>query len=328
MATATWDKRHRGRYADAPQEIPAKGWKDTFIRVKQEITKDRISLISGAMAYYSLLAMVPGITSMILIYAWVSDPAEVSQHINKAQGFLPADILNILREQMTSLAGKAAGALGLSAIGTLLFSLWSASKASKALIEAMNMIYDEEDQRGFIKSNLLAIGLTLLGAVLSVVAIFAVVAIPAFFAQFELPTLVETGVTAGSWLLLICLFALYLAFVYRYGPHRNEAKWRWVSVGAIIAAVLWVIFSALFSWYATEFGNFNKTYGSLGAVVVLMTWFYFTSFVVLLGAEINAESEHQTKKDTTVGEPEPMGTRGARMADTVGESAEELKRRK
>lgn len=319
MATTTW--HNRGREADSPREMTAPGWKDTLLRVKSEIKDDKLSLISAAMAYYALFAFVPAITSMILIYAWISDPNQISQQLDQASRFLPGEVQDILKSQLTTLASKPQEALGLGAIGALLFSLWSASKGSKAIMEAMNIIYDEVDKRGFFKLNSVALLLTLIGACLSVLAIGVIVGIPAIASQFNIPSALQVGVTVISWIILLFLFSFFLAVIYRYAPHRNGPKWRWVSWGAAFSAVLWAIVSALFSWYATEFGNFNKTYGSLGAVIVLMTWFYLTSFVILIGGEINAELEHQTKKDTTKGSPRPMGSRGARMADTIGKSA-------
>ncbi len=282
-------------------------------------------MVAAAMAYYALFAFVPAITSVVLIYAWISDPQEISQHLEAVSRFIPAQIQEMLNAQLKTLASKAPTTLGLSAISALLIALWSASKGSKAFIEALNIIYDEEDRRGFFKLNLLAIGMTLLAAVMGILAIGVIVGIPAITSFLDLGKTVEVVGTIISWVLLLGIFSTYLSFLYRFGPHRNRAKWKWVSWGAVIAAVIFAIASALFSWYAKEFGNFNKTYGSLGAVIVLMMWFYISSFVVLVGGEVNAELEHQTKRDTTKGPEKPMGERNATMADTVGQTAEEIR---
>jgi membrane protein len=319
MATATW--HHRGREADTPKEIPASGWKDTLMRVKDQVNHDRVSMVAAAMAYYTLFAFVPALSSVVLIYAWVSDPSEIANHISKASQVLPAELMEILNTQLGALASKAPSKLGFGALFSLLIATWSASKGSKAFIEALNIIYEQEEKRGFIKLNSLALGMTLIGTTLSIIAMGVIVGIPAITSFFHFNETLESAAAVGSWVILLGIFSLFLSFAYRYGPHRDQAKWRWVSWGAVIAAVLWAIASALFSWYAKEFGNFNKTYGSLGAVIVLMTWFYLTSFVILLGAEINAELEHQTKKDTTKGPDRPMGQRGAKMADTLGAAA-------
>jgi membrane protein len=321
MATTTWK---RGRDANRPSEIPASGWKDTLYRVKQDIKDDRLSLVAAAMSYYALLAFVPAITSLVLIYAWVSDPAQISVHLSKVSNILPAELTEILNGQLSSLASKSA--VGLGAIGTLLFALWSASKGSRAIMEALNIIYEEDESRGFVKQIFMAIGLTALGAVLGIVAIGVIVGVPAVLNFFNLGKITEILGTIGSWVILLGLFSFFLSFVYRFGPCRNKAKWNWVSRGAIISSVLWALVSVGFSFYASKFGDFNKTYGSLGAVIVLMIWFYLSSFVILLGAEVNAELEHQTGRDTTEGQPKRMGERGAEMADTLGPSIEEIKR--
>ncbi len=333
MATTFWQHlRHhelrkkeivdpRGRQAREPGEIPAKGWKDALVRVKNEVSEDRLSLVAAAMAYYALLAFVPALTSVILLYAWINDPAEISKQISEVSRFLPAEAQTILKDQLTSLSSKASSTLGLSAIGSLLFSLWSASKGSTAVMDAMNIIYDEKEERSFFRRTAMAVWMTLLGAMLSIVAMLVVVGLPPIIANFHFPTLFESLAAGFGWIVLLFIFSFYLSFAYRFGPCREKAKWSWVSRGSIIASVLWAVTSLLFSWYAAKFGNFNKTYGSLGAVVVLMTWFYLSSFIILLGGEINSELEHQTTKDTTTGSPKPLGTRGAHMADTVGKSA-------
>ncbi len=326
MGSTIWgkskDDSDRGRDATRPSQITAKGWKDALYRIKDKVGDNRLSLISAAMSYYAFLAFVPAVTSIVLMYAWISDPAEISQHIATFGAFIPNDFQEILRQQLTSLASKKTEAtLGLSAIGALLFSLYSSSKACGAIIVAMNIIHEQKEERGFIKLNLLAIELTFLGVILSVFAIIVVIAIPALFGNFEFGNTIKTVVALVSWIVLLTIFSSYLGIIYRYGPCRNKPKWRWVSWGAVIASIFWALASLLFSLYAAKFGDFNKTYGSLGAIIVLLIWFYISSFVILMGAEINAKLEHQTKKDTTVGPPKPMGEREAYMADTVGESS-------
>jgi membrane protein len=316
MATTTWN---RGRDATTPRQIPAKGWKDTLMRVKEGIKLDRISMVAAATSYYALFALVPALTSIVLIYAWVSDPSDISRHISQVSDVMPKEMQSLLQSQLSSLAGQAGG-IGFGAILTVLISLWSASKGCKALMMAMNVIYNEQEERGFIKYNALGLGLTLLGIVLSLAAIAVIVGLPAVTGQFNLPPSLQTVITVISWVILLGLFSFFLSCVYRFGPNRNAAQWKWVSWGAVFAAVLWALASGLFSWYAAKYGDFNKTYGSLGAIIVLMTWFYLSSFVILLGGEINAELEHQTKRDTTLGEEKPMGSRDAHVADTVGEA--------
>lgn len=323
MSATSWGHFDRGRDARAPSEIPSKGWKDTLMRVKDNITSDRLSMVSAAMAYYVLFAFVPALTSVVLIYAWVSDPGDIAKHLNAISPFLPEEIQSMVREQLQNLSSTAPTTLGVSAIVSLLIALWSASKGSKAIMDAMNIIYHEDEKRGFIRLNLMAIGLTFLGALTGVIAIGAVIVVPVIINLLNLGGTTGIIATTLSWFVLLGLFTFYLSFTYRFAPSRNQAKWKWVSSGAVIAAVLFAGVSALFSWYAGAFGNFNKTYGSLGAIIVLMMWFYISSFIVLLGGEINAELEHQTRKDTTQGPEKPMGKREATMADTVGKNYEE-----
>lgn len=319
MATATMNRgAGRGRDAQSPQQIPAKGWKDTLWRVKNEMEEDNLALISAAMAYYALFAFIPALTAVVLIYAWVSDPSDISNHLNMVSRFLPPEILGMLKEQLSNLAGGATRGIGFGAIFSLLIALWSASKGSKAVMKSLNIIYEETKDRGFIKQNAMALGMTLLATILSIVAIGVIVGVPTIANLIGFPEGWGMVIKITSWVLLLALFSFFLSFVYRFGPNREKAKWKWVSAGAIIASVLWALASAGFSWYATNFGDFNKTYGSFGAIIVLMMWFYISSFVILLGGEVNAELEHQTKRDSTDGEPKPMGNRGAHMADTVG----------
>jgi membrane protein len=317
MATTTWN---RGREANKPTEIPWKGWKDILMRVKEEVGNDRISLVSAGLAYYALFSLVPAISSIVLIYAWVSDPNEITNHISVFSNQLPKEVESIITSQLSGLAGRASSSLGFGAILSLFISLWSASKGSKAIMEAMNIIYEETETRGLIKKTALALGMTLFAAVLSIIAIGVIIVLPTVVAFFNLGGFFQTLTTLGSWIILLGLFSVFLSFAYRYGPNRNQAQWKWVSWGAVVAAVLWAGASLLFTWYVSNFGSFNKTYGSLAAVVILMMWFYISSFVILLGGEINAEIEHQTKKDSTKGEPKPMGQRNAQMADTMGKA--------
>jgi membrane protein len=315
--SATWE---RGREATKPNQIPVKGWKDTLLRVKDGISEDRLSMISAAMAYYALFAFIPALSSVVLIYAWVSDPAQISEHLNKVSHILPSEIQQMLKEQLGTLASAPTTKLGFGALFSLVLTLYSASKGSLATMDGLNIIYDEKEERGFIQQNLMAIGMTFIAAIIGLLAIAAIVIVPAVANFIGWPAGLEIAVSAASWIILLALFSLFLAIIYRFGPHREKPQWKWVSVGAIVASVGFVLSSALFSWYASEFGNFNKTYGSMGAVIVLMMWFYISSFVILLGGEINAELEHQTAQDTTSGHPRPLGTRGATMADSVGEA--------
>lgn len=318
MPNKSSDQRNRGRDAQSPQHIPWGGWKDVMKRVKNNISTDRLSMVSAAMAYYALFAFVPSLSAVVLIYAWISDPSEIQEHMKAVSDFIPEEAQALIQKQLSGLATT--GALGLGAIGALLIALWSASKGSKAIIEAMNVIYDEHEERGFFKLNIFALGMTLLAAVMAIVAMGVIIVIPSFAKYTDFLPFNGIIIQVLGWIILLSLFTFFLAFAYRFGPDRRKAKWKWVTPGAVFSSLLWAMVSALFSWYAQEFGNFNKTYGSLGAIVVLMLWFYISSFVVLLGGEINAEIEHQTKIDSTKEPDRPMGEREAYVADTLGDA--------
>lgn len=338
MGTATWEKARRrygggksvrGRDAESPHQMTAKGWKDVLWRVKNGFSEDQISTNAAAMAYYSLLAFVPALTALVLMYAWISDPQDIQSHFSSvSEDVIPVEITQIVNEQLQSLAGQNTNtSLGIGAISALFFALWSASKGSNALVDSLNIIYKEKNDRGFIRSNLLALGLTLLGTVVGIVALGVLILYPNVIKFIPLPDVVQTWTWVGSSAILLFLFSLYLSVAYRFGPHRRKAKWKWVSWGAVIASLLWAVISAGFSFYATEFGNFNKTYGSMAAIVVMMMWLYLSSIAILIGAEINAELEHQTLRDTTTDPEKGIGERGAYVADSIGPTVEQTKER-
>jgi len=310
----------RGREAGRPGEIPSRGWLDIARRVKGQIKEDRLSIIAAGVAFYGLLAVFPALVALVGIYGLVADPAQIEQQVRALSAVLPPQASEILMTQLHDLASTDRAALGIGAIAGLLLALWSASAAVRTLMEALNVAYDEEEGRGFISFYATAIILTLGGILGVIVAIGLVVALPAVLGVLGPGSVVEIIVSMVRWPILAALAIVGFAVLYRYGPSREQPRWRWVSAGAVTAVVLWVIGSALFSLYVTKFGNYNETYGAAGAVVILLMWFLLSSYAILIGAEINAEMERQTKKDTTTGGGKPMGKRGAYAADTVGES--------
>lgn len=307
----------RGRSAGRPSEIPRRGWRDILVRVKDEIAADNIAMAAAGVAFYALLALFPALAAAISIYGLIADPAEVQRQIKAASAILPQEVQGLLHEQLTRIAGQSSGTLGFGLAFGLALALWSAAAGVKALITALNMAYDEEEKRRFIVLNAVALALTLGAILFGLLALTLVVALPAVIGLLGLPGTLETLVRLLRWPLLAAAILLALAVLYRFGPSRDRPRWRWVSWGAAAATLLWIVASILFSWYVANFGSYNETYGSLGAVVILLMWFYLSAFVVLMGAELNAEMEHQTARDTTEGEPEPMGRRGAQMADRV-----------
>ncbi|SDY58432.1 YihY/virulence factor BrkB family protein [Citreimonas salinaria] len=309
---------NRGRGAERPQDIPRPGWRDVLLRVKDELTADHVSIVSAGVAFFGLLAIFPAIAALISIAGLILDPAAIEQQLASVAGVLPADAAQIIESQAREVASNAGAGIGLAAAGGILFSLYSASKGMKSLIEGMNIAYDEEESRGFIALNVIALALTLFLIVGVLIAFGATLAAPALLGQMGLSQGAQTAVTYGRWPLLAILAIFGLAVVYRYGPSREHPQWRWISPGAVVATVIWLIGSILFSIYVRNFGSYNESYGALGGVIILLTWLWLSGFIVLLGAELNSEMEHQTGKDTTTGKPLPKGERGAVKADTIG----------
>ena len=305
----------RGRQAKTPGEIPAAGWKDIAWRVKAEVDDDHVATFAAGVAFFGLLALFPAVGAMIALAALAIDPVMIELEMESLLSALPPGAGEILQQQLRDVVAASRGGMGLAALAALLVSLYSASKGMKVLIEGMNLAYGEKEKRGFVKLNLLALGMTFAAIVGLIAALAAMVAVPALLESLGLSGVAEALLRYGRWVVLAALALFGLAALYRYGPSRDKPKWRWVSPGSIAATVLWIAGSALFSIYAANFGSYNETYGALGGVIVLLTWLWLSAFIVLLGAELNAEIEHQTAQDTTEGSEQPMGRRGAEMAD-------------
>ena len=308
----------RGRRAERPSHIPRPGWRDILLRTWNEISDDHVSLIAAGVGFYGLLALFPAIAALISIWGLLFDPQQIEQQIETMSGFLPADAATIVRDQARTIAAGSGG-LSVAAAGGILLALYSAAKGMKALMEGLNIIYDEQEERGFIKLNLVALGLTLMMILAMLAALGAIIIVPVLLGAVGLGPVAETLVSLLRWPLLFAVALIILAIIYRYGPSRAQPRWRWVSWGAAVATVFWLLGSIAFSIYVQSFGSYNETYGSIGAVIILLMWFWLSAFSVLLGAELNAEMEHQTERDSTSGEPRPRGRRDAYVADHVGE---------
>jgi len=306
-----------GSQADTPTQIPARGWKEILQRTFEEVGKDRVLLVAAGVTFYLLLAMVPSLTAIVSIYGLVTDPSTVSDQMQVLNQVIPEGARDIIQEQLSRLSRGGSTTLGLTAGLSILIALWSANAGVKAMFEAMNVAYDETENRGFIRLTLVSLAFTLTGIILVIVFLSATVILPTVFEILQLGSLAEIGAQALSVVLLLVLTLAGLAALYRWGPDRSEAEWKWISPGAIAAIVIAAIGSSLFTWYASNFGSYNETYGSLGAIIGMMTWLWIMTIFIVLGAELNAEMEHQTAQDTTIGEDEPMGSRGAVKADNV-----------
>ena len=308
----------RGRQAEQPQQIPPKGWTDIAKRTAKEVKADQVPLLAAGVAFYGLLALFPAIIAGVSIYGLVADPETVRRQLDELTQMLSPETAKIVGDQIKQVTSGAGGALGLATVIGILTALWSASSGMKALITGVNLAYDEVETRKFVKLRGLALLLTLGAMVLLGVALALIVGFPAVADDWPTPLAWTAGIL--RWVLLAVLLVAGLAALYRYAPDRDEPRWTWVSWGSGIATLLWILASVGFSIYANSFGNYNKTYGALAGVIILMFWLFLTAYVVLLGAELNTEMELQTARDTTKGPEQPMGERGGHAADHVAES--------
>lgn len=279
----------------APPPARARGDRLLLWELKDQVARDRLSIVAAGVAFYALLAVVPALAALVAIYGLVFDPQQVSRQIAALSGLLPPQALDILLGELQNLARIDRGSLGWGAAVGLALTLWSASKGVKTLLEALNVAYGERETRGFIRLNALALLLTLGAIVTAALAIAAIVVIPAVVAFVGLDDQLGGLVAYARWPILAAAAAGGIAVLYRYGPSRAAPSWSLVAWGAVLATALWLIGSALFSVYVSNFGNFNRTYGSLAALVVLLTWFLLSAYAVLIGAELNAELERRAR---------------------------------
>jgi len=308
-----------GRDALTPQEIPRPGLKQVFTRVWRRLGTNDFGLIAAGVAFYILLALFPGIATLIALYGLLADPTQVGQQFSALGSILPAEAYRLIDTQLRELASRPGEVLGFGFAASILLSVWSATKGTKALISALNIAYQEQERRSLLGLNLLAFGMTFFLVILAMVVIALIVAVPVVLGLVGLGTVAEGLTRWLRWPVLALVVLFTLAVVYRYGPDRRQARWRWVSWGSVITLVLWLIASGLFSFYVSEFDSYNATYGSVGAVIVLLMWLFISAFTTVLGAVVNAEMERQTARDTTYHGEQPLGRRGAYVADHLPE---------
>jgi len=306
-----------GSDADRPSEIPPRGWLQVARRVKDEAKRDNVSLLSGGVAFFAVLAIVPLLVAVLAIWGIFASPADATRLIGDLASGLPRSAERLVSQQLRSIAHRSNSGLGITAIVSLVIALWSASSGTKHLMEAVNVAYDEDEHRGFVLVRALAVALTIGAIVFLVVAIALIAVVPSALSDAGAPDSVRVAIEIVIWPVLAVMMVFGLAVLYRLAPDRDDPKWRWVSWGAVIATVLWLVGSAAFALYAANFGSYDQTYGSLGGVVVLLLWLYITALVVVLGAEINAALETQTARDSTTGQDAPLGQRGAEAADSI-----------
>jgi len=313
------DPPKRGRLADSPLEIPPKGWRDVLWRVYERVLNDNISLIAAGVAFYGLLGLFPGIAALMAIGGLLLEPSVVAGEIQAFVAVLPTDAAQIIIDQSTAVAGSHEAGLGLAVIIGLATALYSCSRGVASLVQGMNVAYEEREKRSFLNVFAMTIVLTVFLILVFILTVLTIAGLPIVLEFLRLGRLAEDLVLLLRWPLIMAVVVFTLSVLYRWGPSRNTPKWRWVTPGAMLSCVLWIAGTFGFAFYVGNFGSYNETFGTLGGVIVLMLWMWLSAFIVLLGAEFDAEMEAQTRKDSTVGPRRPMGMRGATKADELGE---------
>lgn len=314
----------RGRQAEAPTDIPPKGWKDIALRVKDELASDHVGLIAAGVAFYALLGIFPAITALMALAGLVLEPAEVTAQLETLTEMIPKEAAQIILDQAVAVAGSHQAGLGFAFLFGFGLAIYSASKGMGSLIEGLNVAYDEEETRGFVKRTAVTLILTVLLILGLLVGLLAALAVPAALKLINLPAWLEIVLALSRWVILAVMTVLGLAVLYRFGPARENAEWKWLTPGAIAACLIWTAASIGFSVYVRNFGSYNESFGSMAGAIILLMWLWISAFIILLGAELNAEIEAQTALDSTTGPDQPVGKRGAEKADKLGEAADEL----
>jgi membrane protein len=312
----------RGRDAQSPFNIPWRGWKDILWRTWAGISEDHLLTLAGGVAFFALLAMVPALTAAVSSYALFADARAIEHQLSLLSDMVPPAALEIIRGEIVRIVAGSDGKLTVGFIGGLALSLWSANAGVKALFEALNVTYAEDEKRSLVELNVFSLLTTACAIAAGLLVIASVVVLPLVLATVGLPGAWVKAIAYIRWPAMLVLAVLAFAFLYQRGPSRAPAKPHWITPGSALAAFAWLATSALFSWYLGNFANYNATYGALGAIAGLMMWMWLSAVVLLVGAKLNAEIEHQTAVDSTTGAPQPIGHRGATMADTVGRAVD------
>jgi len=319
-ATREPDAAEKGRWADHPAQMPWRGWKAVLVRTFHEMISDRIGLVAAGCAFWATLALFPAISMLITIYGLVFDPVSVEPQLAVMSQLLPAAAFTLIADRVHELVAQSSHTLTVRLAISVAVTLWSAATGTKAMLSALNMAYEEQEQRSFLVFQAVALLMTLGGIVAAVLGLAILVLLPTVIGFIGLAAHIKGLITIAGWVVLVIFVMVALALLYRFGPSRRPAKWHWVTPGSLAATLLWLAASALFSVYVGRFASYSATYGPLATVAGVMMWFWVSVYAVLLGAELNAELELQTIRDTTPGPPKPMGHRGAFVADHVAES--------
>ncbi|WJG11030.1 YihY/virulence factor BrkB family protein [Aliiglaciecola sp. LCG003] len=307
-----------------PIQIPLLGWWQISKRVVAKVKRDNLSLIAAGVAFYFLLAIFPLLAALISLYGLFVSSDELSQHMSIIVNIFPQDSRYILQEQIETVISTSNASLTLGFLVSLGLAIYSGGKGSQALVTACNITYQEQQSRSFLINIAFRFVLTLAAILLIASALLLIALLPILIRNISGLELGAGQIKWITWVTLLILFNIGLSSLYRYGPVRSNAKWRWVTIGSFFASIGWVCASVLFSYYLTGYAKYNETYGSIGGIVILLMWFYITAFVILLGAELNSSIELQTRRDSTTGPDKPIGTRGATVADNVGMAHDKL----
>ena len=313
----TQDARELGRHAGAPLEIPWRGWKSALKRAFWQMVSDRMSLVSAGCAFYATLAMFPAISMLVFLYGLVFDPVTVEPQLRQVRDLVPPSVFTLIDARVLDLVHRPRASLGIGLAISTAIALWSATTGTKAMLSALDVAYDQAEGRSMIRFQLTALVMTLCAIVAAVITIAVLVVVPAVVSFVGLSTYHQVVIQGIGVLVLVVAVLLSLAMLYRFGPTRHRAQWRWVMPGSLLATVLWLAASVLFSQYVGRLASYDATYGPLAAAIGVMMWFWGTVYVVLLGAQLNSELELQTLQDTTEGPVKPLGRRGAFVADHV-----------
>ncbi len=311
------DIPERGLTAEVPEAIPARGLRDVFWRVVHEVSEDRVTLVAGGVTFYLLLALFPALAALVSLYGLMADPATISDNLGKLTAILPPGAFDLVAEQIRSLAEKRDSSLGITFFFGLAVALWSSHSGTLAIFDAMNIAYEESEKRGIVKLNLIALCFTICGMLLAVMMIGLVAVLPGILSYIWLDQFKESALLFIRWPIVMVVVAIAVLAIYRFGPSREPPKFRWMTWGAALTIIGLIAMSLGLSYYLSNFANYDATYGTLGALIGFLVWTWLSVTILIVGGELNAELERQTEKDTTTGQPRPLGARGAVVADAV-----------
>jgi len=303
--------------AEKPFAISWTGWKEILLRVKDQMQLNNLPMMAAGVAFYFFLSLFPTILAIVSLYTLVTDPLVIREHLEGLEEIMPPGVHDFISEKIENIVDAQASTKNWGLALSFIVSLWSANKGTFFMFRAINETYDEDSSRGMVKQNAITLGFTLGLMVVGILSMLLVIAYPAIREFLELPALLDSVVAAGRWVVLAVILCFGITMIYQCAPQRSVPQWRWILPGAIIATVLWVVGSLILTLYVKNFDKLEDLYGQISALIILMIWLNITAFVILFGAQVNAELEHQTEYDTTRGDEKPMGKRGGYFADHV-----------